>query len=247
MHSFETPDECHQIIEEYNNKPIGQDGNPISVRFADTADQKKLKMETQQRRHFKTTEYNMAAYGPNSPYHHLNRSSPIGAAVGNGPLHLNGSLHQQSPLVGAQWQPGPTQVAPLYGRPIRGSRPVLTDAYRWQTPNGTWMQPYPSPVVQTSAPAVRTPGSENVAPSRRTVKIESPPQHVHVKEESPSVAALAKRPVASGNVQSPARSADKVTSATGGSYADLITSPVRSIKSSPSKRSPSKANLLGQL
>ena len=100
--SFESPEECAKIIDEYNNKAIGQDGNPISVRFADTADQKKLKIETQQRRQFKTHEYNVAAFGPHSPYHQM---SPLAAAYSS-PMQ-----HVRSPVASPQW-PSPGNMSP---------------------------------------------------------------------------------------------------------------------------------------
>lgn len=65
---FATPEICRAIIIQYNGRPIGVEGQPISIRFADTPDQKRLKLITQERRAYKTQEYNTAAFGPGSPY-----------------------------------------------------------------------------------------------------------------------------------------------------------------------------------
>ena len=96
----------------------------------------------------------------------------------------------------------------------------------------------------------RTPGSENIAPARQhnvRAKIETPPDY-NTKLESPSAAALAKRSVTNGNIQSPVKSGDKTTSvpgtAGGLSHIEIRYSPVKSIKSSPPKQSPSKSTLL---
>ena len=89
--SFESPEECKQIIEQFNGKCVGENGEPISIRFADTADQKKLKMVTQERRQFKTHEYNVAAYGPNSPYQY----SPATA--------YSSPLQPRSPGISGHW------------------------------------------------------------------------------------------------------------------------------------------------
>jgi len=65
---FASPEICMSVINMYNGAPVGEDRNQLSIRFADTPDQKKLKNLTAERRQFKTNEYNTAAYGPGSPY-----------------------------------------------------------------------------------------------------------------------------------------------------------------------------------
>ena len=58
------------MIETLHGKPIGEgkDAALLQLRYADTKEQKQLKMETAERRQFKAEEYNFAAFGPQSPY-----------------------------------------------------------------------------------------------------------------------------------------------------------------------------------
>lgn len=68
--SFETPQICEKVIQTLHGKPIGEgnDAALLQLRYADTKEQKQLKMETAERRQFKAEEYNFAAFGPASPY-----------------------------------------------------------------------------------------------------------------------------------------------------------------------------------
>lgn len=58
------------MIQTLHGKPIGEgkDSALLQLRYADTKEQKQLKMETAERRQFKAEEYNFAAFGPASPY-----------------------------------------------------------------------------------------------------------------------------------------------------------------------------------
>ena len=92
-------------------------------------------------------------------------------------------------------------------------------------------------------------GAENVAPLRQPMrmKADNMQENGNDKVDSPSVAALAKRSVPSGNIQSPVKSTENgLPIGTNGvhNYPEVKLSPVKSVKSSPSKRSPSKAHLL---
>ena len=83
---------CKAIIQQYNGQAIGDQGLPISIRFADTPDQKRLKALTQERRQYKTHEYNVAAFGPGSPYsHYASVLSPVSSP-----------LQPQSPIINTQ-------------------------------------------------------------------------------------------------------------------------------------------------
>ena len=86
--SFETPEICNEIIEKFHGKPIGDQGTPLQIRFADTKDQKDLKARTHERRQFKTNEYNTVVFGGASPYPYLSPtstsfSSPLQNRVAN--------------------------------------------------------------------------------------------------------------------------------------------------------------------
>ena len=61
--SFETRDECEDIIKKYHGASIGEEGMLMQVRYADTPAQKELKRITAERRQFRTNEYNIGAYG----------------------------------------------------------------------------------------------------------------------------------------------------------------------------------------
>ncbi len=58
------------MIQTLHGKPVGEgkDAALLQLRYADTKEQKQLKMETAERRQFKAEEYNFAAFGPASPY-----------------------------------------------------------------------------------------------------------------------------------------------------------------------------------
>lgn len=61
--SFETRDECEDVIKKFHGAPIGEEGMLMQVRYADTPAQKELKRITAERRQFRTNEYNIGAYG----------------------------------------------------------------------------------------------------------------------------------------------------------------------------------------
>ena len=61
--SFESRDICEEIIKNFHGQPIGDEGLLLQVRYADTPAQKDLKKITTERRQFRTTEYNVSAYG----------------------------------------------------------------------------------------------------------------------------------------------------------------------------------------
>lgn len=60
---FESRDICEEIIKNFHGQPIGDEGLLLQVRYADTPAQKDLKKITTERRQFRTTEYNVSAYG----------------------------------------------------------------------------------------------------------------------------------------------------------------------------------------
>ncbi|MCJ1349966.1 hypothetical protein MMC31_008209 [Peltigera leucophlebia] len=68
---FKTPQVCEKVIECFHGKKIsnGTDFSILQLRYADTNQQKMLKMETAHRRMFKANEYNTVVYGPGSPYY----------------------------------------------------------------------------------------------------------------------------------------------------------------------------------
>ena len=51
------------MIQKFNGELLGQERLPFQVRYADTAEQKRFKAITQERRDYKSGEYNSAAYG----------------------------------------------------------------------------------------------------------------------------------------------------------------------------------------
>jgi hypothetical protein len=61
--SFESRDECEDVIKKYHGASIGEEGLLMQVRYADTPAQKELKRITAERRQFRTNEYNIGAYG----------------------------------------------------------------------------------------------------------------------------------------------------------------------------------------
>ncbi|KAK6077565.1 sporulation-specific protein [Seiridium cupressi] len=60
---FESRELCDEIIDGYTGQPLGDEGLPMQIRYADTPAQKELKRITSERRQFRTNEYNVGAYG----------------------------------------------------------------------------------------------------------------------------------------------------------------------------------------
>ena len=120
MSSFETPEICEKVIASFHGKAIGEGKNAsiLQLRYADTKEQKMLKMETAERRQFKANEYNIAVSLPDSPYRFLSPASGIFPS----PLQIrnlapNGMWMNQSPVSPASaecysfWQPSVAQEA----------------------------------------------------------------------------------------------------------------------------------------
>jgi hypothetical protein len=61
--SFESRDVCDEIIEKFVGMKLGEEAQPLQIRYADTPAQKELKRITAERRQFRTNEYNVGAYG----------------------------------------------------------------------------------------------------------------------------------------------------------------------------------------
>lgn len=78
-HRFKSPQICDKVIECFHGKKIsnGTDFTILQLRYADTNQQKLLKMETAHRRIFKANEYNTVVYGPGSPYYFESPLSPL--------------------------------------------------------------------------------------------------------------------------------------------------------------------------
>jgi hypothetical protein len=97
---FATPEICHRIIEHYNGHAVSAESGEkytLSIRFADTPEQKKLKTETAARRQYKATEYNAAAYCPGSPYQSPNAPQFVMPLSGRSP-NIGTLWPHQSPL-----------------------------------------------------------------------------------------------------------------------------------------------------
>lgn len=116
--SFETPEICEKVIASFHGKTIGEGKNAsvLQLRYADTKEQKLLKMETAERRQFKANEYNIAVSLPDSPYRFLSPASGVFPS----PLQIrnmtsNGMWMNQSPMSPASadcysfWQPSVAQ------------------------------------------------------------------------------------------------------------------------------------------
>lgn len=63
MARFEDREICDEIISNFTGQPLGDEGLPMQIRYADTPAQKELKRVTAERRQFRTNEYNVGAYG----------------------------------------------------------------------------------------------------------------------------------------------------------------------------------------
>ena len=79
--SFKTRKECDEVIEKFNGQLLGQERMPFQIRYADTQEQKRFKQVTQERRDYKSGEYNTAAYGPTAPTFHQVQPIHVGSTA----------------------------------------------------------------------------------------------------------------------------------------------------------------------
>ncbi|KAI9829875.1 MAG: hypothetical protein M1819_005973 [Sarea resinae] len=109
---FESRDICDVIISIMNGQPIGEDGDHIQIRYADTPDQKQLKDKTSTNRQLRTYEYNAVVYGGATQFQYA-------------PSPTNLPVNARIPLAGAEWvayQPG-SPSAPGLEPPTAHSQP----------------------------------------------------------------------------------------------------------------------------
>lgn len=201
---FALPEICMEIIQKFNGHPLPE-GLTLSIRFADTPDQKKLKNLTAERRQFKTHEYNTAAFGPGSPY--AASASPVTATI-----------------------PSPVQTRFV--------------------PGSTYNPAQASPVYATYGSAGYSANGSVPSGTRVAGTGESSGSETHVKLESPSVAAHAKRSSVSASKDTSKYSTEDddnalkpITNAT--SRPEMKFSPTKasSKAGSPAKGSPSKGGV----
>jgi hypothetical protein len=69
--SFKNRDECDDVIAKFNGQLLGQERLPLQIRYADTQEQKRFKQVTQERRDYKSGEYNTVAYGSSPSLYQL--------------------------------------------------------------------------------------------------------------------------------------------------------------------------------
>ncbi|KFY22903.1 hypothetical protein V493_06258 [Pseudogymnoascus sp. VKM F-4281 (FW-2241)] len=89
---FESRDICEEIIRTFHGQPVGDEGLLLQVRYADTPAQKDLKKVTTERRQFRTTEYNVSAYG--SPVDIASFSPPMTSPGVSHMAQISGHLSQ---------------------------------------------------------------------------------------------------------------------------------------------------------
>ncbi|KFX97177.1 hypothetical protein O988_04971 [Pseudogymnoascus sp. VKM F-3808] len=89
---FESREICDEIIRTLHGQPIGDEGLLLQIRYADTPAQKDLKKITTERRQFRTTEYNVSAYG--SPVDIASLSPPMASTGVSRMAQISGHLPQ---------------------------------------------------------------------------------------------------------------------------------------------------------
>ena len=142
-HRFKSPQICERVIKCFHGKKIsnGTDFTILQLRYADTNQQKMLKMETNHRRIFKANEYNTVVYGTSSPYYF---ESPL-SSVSMSPLrsyYPPNQLPSLSPNNHSSYS-SPQVLAD-------GNQPDLAHYFRNMIRN-----PVPSPVEQNRASRLR--------------------------------------------------------------------------------------------
>lgn len=142
------------MIQTLHGKPIGEgkDAALLQLRYADTKEQKQLKMETAERRQFKAEEYNFAAFGPASPYGF--QSSMEGVFASPTQIRMPNYYLGQTPVSQAVHNSIPVQS----GVKVQISAPPPT------------LTPYP-PTVRS-----KSPGSDADMTEKPTAAIKTPPE-----------------------------------------------------------------------
>ncbi|OBT68627.1 hypothetical protein VE03_01661 [Pseudogymnoascus sp. 23342-1-I1] len=89
---LESREICDEIIRSYHGQPVGGEGLLLQVRYADTPAQKDLKKITTERRQFRTTEYNLSAFG--SPVDIASLTPPMASSGVSRMAQISGHLPQ---------------------------------------------------------------------------------------------------------------------------------------------------------
>jgi hypothetical protein len=93
---------AEEVLNRFQSVPVGEEGYELSLRFADTKAQKQLKTQRQERRNFRTNEYNYSVMATGSPYHQrlqmsANHLSPISNASLPSPLVVGNGANTWTP------------------------------------------------------------------------------------------------------------------------------------------------------
>ena len=92
---------CEEVIKNFHGQKVVKDGveYEVQIRYADNDAQKELKKKTAERRQFKANEYDVAVYGPASPYFPRSpASTSFSSSLDVQPSMVNGMWLNQSPV-----------------------------------------------------------------------------------------------------------------------------------------------------
>ncbi|KAI9727014.1 MAG: hypothetical protein M1834_008596 [Cirrosporium novae-zelandiae] len=138
---FENRKVCEEVLERFQDTPIGEEGNIMSLRYSDTPEQKELKKKTNERRQFRAHEYEASINFVNTqgqvspgqpllPYHqHAMANHPI--TYTSPDAKATTRLESLSNQITGTWQAPalstPLQVQPRYNA-ITIRKPVSENA-----------------------------------------------------------------------------------------------------------------------
>ena len=92
---------CEEVIKTFHGQKVIKDGveYEVQIRYADNDAQKELKKKTAERRQFKANEYDVAVYGPASPYFPKSpASTSFPSPLDAHPSTVNAMWLNQSPI-----------------------------------------------------------------------------------------------------------------------------------------------------
>jgi hypothetical protein len=175
--SFESRDDCEEVIKTFNNHTIKTQGEElqIQIRYADTQEQKSLKQQTQAARQFRSAEYEFATQAWRQGRLPM-AGSTAQDAVTDGSNEFDQYLGTQPtvPIQGQRWAQSAIRQVP--GRSPLGALPYTNAAPLVQV-NAASSGDAPTPTPETAVDA------KPVAMSPASGQITSPVDSVAASEK----------------------------------------------------------------
>ncbi|KAI4200374.1 MAG: hypothetical protein LQ346_002384 [Caloplaca aetnensis] len=159
---FETPEICHQIIEEFSGMLLNEAKNlRLQIRYADTDEQKEFKAKTAKSRQFKSTEYTRGVRLLQQHGQFYGYQSPTGVSFGS-------PLQSSMPASNAMWM-SPSPISPTYPWPSQ-----YVPSQRMMNGPNTLINPVPPQARASARVKIESPSATATAKRSSTTLVNSP-------------------------------------------------------------------------